>query len=86
MNRRSFITSLLAGVVAPMILPGAGRYWKRSTDIYVPNPDYIDAKYFEFRVSKWHGPFIYHQTVIPIPELPLPEEIIAYFPPRTFAP
>jgi len=27
MNRRSFITKLLAGSVAPMFLPGAGRIW-----------------------------------------------------------
>lgn len=28
MNRRSFMVGLLAGVAAPMFLPGAGRLWK----------------------------------------------------------
>lgn len=45
MNRRSFITTLLAGCVAPLILPGAGRNWKKSGALYVPNPMWQNAEY-----------------------------------------
>jgi len=45
MNRRSFISTLLAGCVAPLILPGAGRTWKKSESLYVPNPAWKDAEY-----------------------------------------
>ena len=36
MNRRSFISSLLAGSIAPMFLPGAGRIWKMRENLTVP--------------------------------------------------
>lgn len=45
MNRRSFVATLLAGVVAPLILPGAGRKWKKVEDLYVPNPNWVNAPY-----------------------------------------
>lgn len=41
MNRRGFLASLLAGVVAPAFLPGTGRMWKRTEELWVLNPDYI---------------------------------------------
>ena len=41
MNRRSFIHSILAGVVAPAFLPGAGRIWKPSSEIWVPKSEWI---------------------------------------------
>lgn len=33
MNRRSFITSILEGSVAPLFLKGTGRIWKPSREI-----------------------------------------------------
>lgn len=43
MNRRSFIKSMLAAAVAPMALKGAGRAWKRTEELWIPNPDYVNA-------------------------------------------
>ena len=37
MTRRSFLNTLLAGAVAPAFLPGAGRSWKRTEHLYVPD-------------------------------------------------
>lgn len=34
MNRRSFISSIITACAAPLILPGAGRLWKPSYDLY----------------------------------------------------
>jgi hypothetical protein len=54
MNRRGFLTALLAGAVAPAFLPGAGRLWKPTPLLRDPilhirhsklNPAYIDAPY-----------------------------------------
>lgn len=44
MNRRGFISGLLAAAVAPSFLKGAGRQWKRTVELWVPNPDYVDAE------------------------------------------
>lgn len=45
MNRRGFLTGMLKAGVAAAFLPGAGRLWKRSEDIWVPNPEYVNAPY-----------------------------------------
>jgi hypothetical protein len=53
MNRRGFLTALLAGAVAPAFLPGAGRLWKPTPQqnpiLHVRhsriNPAYEDAPY-----------------------------------------
>lgn len=51
MNRRSFISSILAAATAPMVLPGALRVWKKSasSELLAPkwefNPDWINAPY-----------------------------------------
>lgn len=57
MNRRSFISSLLAGTVAPAFLPGAGRRWFRTPEgIIVPNPDYETAP---FEIDwLWNGAYV----------------------------
>jgi hypothetical protein len=45
MNKRSFLKTLLAGVVAPAFLPGAGRIWK-PIDFEDPGPIYRVGKYY----------------------------------------
>ncbi len=48
MNRRGFLSSILKAGVGAMILPSALTYqrnWIKSTDLYLPNPEYISALY-----------------------------------------
>lgn len=49
MNRRNFIGNILAAGAAFSILPGAGRLWKKKEQLWIPNPDYVDAP-LEFAV------------------------------------
>ena len=43
MTKRSFIKSLIAFSVAPMVLPGAGRLWKATIDTSSINPNWVMA-------------------------------------------
>lgn len=50
MNRRSFITSMLAACAAPMALQGAGRTWSKVESLLVPkhsmlNPEWVKAPF-----------------------------------------
>jgi hypothetical protein len=52
MNRRHFLSSLLAGVIAPAVLPGAGRHWVKSANSEILtrprailNPAWVNAPF-----------------------------------------
>lgn len=75
MNRRSFIGSLIAGVVAPAFLPGAGRKWiKTESGILKPkraiiNPEWVNAPFeFVFYWDKTAYTTLLHPTSTPTPE------------------
>ena len=48
MNRRNFLKGILAACVAPQVLPGAGRSWKRVENLLVPNDNWQVAPYEYF--------------------------------------
>ena len=68
MNRRSFLSTVLAGVVAPAFLPGAGRLWKRTeSGLSVPkraviNPAWVNAPY---EVAFHWTPNFVHDVAVP---------------------
>lgn len=65
MNRRSFISSLIAGVVAPAFLKGAGRNWKRTESGLMVNPEWVDAEYDIIWVGMPHLSEIQEKMVSP---------------------
>ena len=42
MNRRNFLSAMLKAGVGCLILPGAGRVWKRNEFLYIPNDPFFD--------------------------------------------
>lgn len=36
---------MLAAAIAPRFLKGAGRVWKPTKELWMPNPDYANAEY-----------------------------------------
>lgn len=51
-DRRSFLASMLKAGAGAMILPGAGRVWRKSRGVWVVNPEWETAPYeIEFCMS-----------------------------------
>lgn len=67
MNRRGFLSSILKAAAAFTILPAATTYawnWIRTEDLYLPNPDWVNADYDMFFCSAMakaladHSPYL----------------------------
>jgi hypothetical protein len=55
MNRRSFLKTMLAGSVAPRFLPGAGRRWAKTGELWTVNQGWVVAPFeIRFIVSGYH--------------------------------
>lgn len=43
MNRRGFLSGIIAAAIAPNFLKGAARQWRRTEELWIPNPNYVNA-------------------------------------------
>lgn len=78
MNRRNFLTGIIAAGVSSMILPAALTYkrskWIKRASMWIPNPEWVNARYevgFQFfrpgelhalYVDRWNVPY----NIVPV--------------------